>query len=565
MIRAMRATKFFLIAGVLALGTARADLASTDWMNAGGYGNLFTLLADDMPPEARANAELFADLWRKHTGQEIQLGPSNEYGLLNVALGGEGLSEDVLPPGGLASVGSDGFFLNTYTPSPRYVPFGAKKQLVIAGNSPDTTRAGIYAFFRRAFGSEWPAPGLPSLQRAGFRLEKRKEALAPVFAFREVGFTTAGTPEEAEFRLANGLRRQVTTPGLGRASAFSLAPPEAHLAANSRYFAEHNGQRNAALEEWKSGGPHAPSVGDLCPSAEGLDEVIASAIMECRNAPADSADPLLTLRRARAGWMATEGIWALTPMRPGNPCECAACRAASDREGTAIAPWLALANAVARQLNKDAPEPPLRILLHAAGPHLAPPKSLDADEHIVVMLFTDDCDFATPLAARQSAGNMAFTTALKGWANRARHLWVADHLTAHSAAPVPFPAHRVLQDNLRLYAEHHVEGVYLQATGPFPANDDFSALKYFLAARLLFNPDEDTAALQARFLQAAYGDAAADVRAYLYALQPLPGLSPAASAQAPLLEARAAAQAQLAARLPALAPEITARLKPLLP
>lgn len=556
-----------LLALVFAAG-APAQLSINDWMTAGGYANLFLLEAKDTPGPQRENEALFVDLWKKTTGQEVMRGPEIPPGFINVSLGPDKLNEDIVLPQDMAALGPDGYFLSTYTPSRRYMPLGAIKQLVIAGNNPNATRMGIYGLFRRALDSEWFAPGVEEINRAGFRFEKRREFVKPVFAFREVGFPPSKDPQEREFRIANGLRPVSLPPQLGRDSAYALLPPEKFFDTHPEFYAERDGKRIALKEAWRdkaAAARHGTEFGDLCPSAPGIAAAIVDAIKEAVAAGNKPADTLAKERLVRAGWLASSHIWALTPMRGALPCQCAACTAKTTAEGTPIAPWLSLANTVAEGLDAAFPGETYRLLLHADGPLQQPPANLRAARNVIVMLFTTTCDFATPITDGAAPENKRFIDTLTGWGRAAPRVWIADYLSSLHGDPTPFPALRILQANLQFYAQHNVEGIYLQAAPPRPANDDFSALKYYLAARLAYDPDADASYLTERFLTAYYGDAAPAVAAYLHALQPLTGLSPTNSPQSPLLNARQAAQTTLTPLLDTLPQEITPHLRTLLP
>lgn len=537
-------------------------------MTAGGYGNFFIKITEDMPPEARANAELFQRLWKSCTSHEVEAGEANTHGLVNVCLNAAELTPDVIDPAAFAELGRDGYFLSTYIPSPRHVPYGARKQLVVTGQDLVSTRMGIYGLFRRAFGCEWPAPGVENLARAAFRFEKMKESWKPAFAFREVGFAPAKTKEEAEFRIANGLRPAPIPQGLGRDASYALVPPEKYFDEHPEFYAEIDGKRIALKEAWRKpeeAAARAKELGELCPSAPGLAQVIVEAMRETIAAPADTKDPIGTYRRSRAGWLAQEKVLALTPMRSSRICDCAMCRGLKDREQGPAGAWLTLANDVAEKLEAAFPGEGYRVLIHAFGPWLKPPHALKAASNVIVVLFANECDFSRPLGDKGTPQNLAFAEALGGWSNTCEHVWVADCLTSLNTKGGPFPVIDHLQENLRLYAQHNVQGVYYQARGPAAQGDDFSALKYYLAARLLWDPDAPVDALVQRFVGAYYGAAAPAVAEYMAALKPGPGLTPGSPAQATLIEASDKAAPKLKEAASALDAPFKARVEALIP
>ncbi len=514
---------------LLFAGHAPAQLSTNDWLTAGAYGNLFARDGGEVPPEKLALAELFAGLWHHATGHQIERGPAIKPGQINVALGLEGLNDDVVLATDMAELGPDGYFLSTYSPSPRYAPLGAMKQLVIAGNNPIATRMGVYGLFRRAFDSEWPAPGVADLRRAAYRFEKIREFVKPGFAFREVGYPALGTPDEGEFRMANGLSEVPLGPWRSRRALDWVPAPLGN-------FLTPSGRENSAKQ-------------DLCPSAEGLAEKIAAAILSTK--PTEGLE--------------SRHVWPISTAQPDLACTCAVCSALSAAEESPIAPWVQLGNRVAKILSEQDAARPHRVLLEVSGAQMTLPKTLQPNDNLIIVLSTAACDFAAPINDDASGENKRIADAIAAWGRTGATVWVVDHLSSLQADPTPFPNLPVLQENLRFYLQHNVSGVYFQTRAPGTTNDDFSALKYFLAARLLFDPDADMDALVERFLTAYYGVAAGEVGAYLRALKPLPGLTPTSTAQSPLLEARAAAQAKLSALLTTLPEDVAARVRVLLP
>lgn len=549
-------------------GGGQAQVSKNDWITAGGYGSLYTLDTEDMPEADRMNGKLFCELWNKTTGQTVETGPENAHKLISVLLGLEHVTADVMDPDIATTLGA-GYYVNTYTPSQRHVPFGATPRLVIAGVDAQRTRTGIYGFYRRAFESEWFAPGVAEIRRANFRLEKRNETVQPAFAFREIAFASTKTPEEAEFRIAQGLRPEPLPPHLGRDSSYTLLPPEKKFDAHPEWYAEREGKRIALKEAWRKpqdAAARSAELGELCPLAPGIADAIVVAIEEIMAAPAGKEDDLLRLRRSRAGWLAAEKVWAVTPMASSQACACAACETLRETEGSAMAPWLTLVNAVAEQLEAKHPGEGHRVLTHATGARQSAPKDLKAAPNVIVVVFTNECDFSQPLAARGTNANVAFVDELKRWERVGPQLWVADCLTALNSTPTPFPSERVLQENLQLYTQHAVQGVFFQCTGPFEHDDDFSALKFFLAARLMWEPDTDARDLRERFLTNYYGDAAETLGEWLEARAGALGLGPRGVAQPGLVAAREAVVPKLKLLVSAgdTDPKL-ARLKALLP
>lgn len=555
--------------GLALVGAAAAQPPSGLFIQGGGYGDFFLLRTDDTPPEEVALGDLFARLWRATTGRTVEIGPENVYKYINITLGARDLTTDVFPRAVREEIGREGYYYATYTPSTRFSAIGATRHLLIAGNTTASTRTGIYGFFRTAFDAEWFAPGVEKTRRAGFQMSELKHTERPAFAMREILVRPSKDHTFAAFRAAHGLPEVPVGGGLGRESTLSLVPPETHFDRHPEYFSEIQGARRALKDDWHKPGAareHADRMGDLCPSAAGLPAVIVAALREIIDTPAKPDEsPLITLRRARAGNFAGQQVWSLAPMRGVPPCGCAACRAMVEREGSAAASWLQLANAVAEQLEAAYPGAGHRVLFHADGPYLTPPNTMRPAAGVIVAVSTNACDFATPLSEGKTAANRAVADALPAWGRLGDAVWVFDCLGRFGKGPAHFDNLAVLQQNLQWYTQHHVTGVIFQWAGPKPVDDDFSALRQFLAARLLWNPDLDLPGLQMQFFEAYYKEAADAVRAYLDAARAqgiyVPGAEPSDAQRAALVQAQTA----LSAAVADVPKELRERVAPLLP
>lgn len=80
----------------------------------------------------------------------------------------------------------------------------------------------------------------------------------------------------------------------------------------------------------------------------------------------------------------------------------------------------------------------------------------------------------------------------------------------------PFPNLRVLGPNIRFFTEHHVTMLFSQANREI--GGEFSALRGYLLAKLMWNPDIDERAVMEDFCGGYYGAASTAVLAYIDSL-----------------------------------------------
>ncbi|MDN5939086.1 MAG: DUF4838 domain-containing protein, partial [Salinisphaera sp.] len=145
-----------------------------------------------------------------------------------------------------------------------------------------------------------------------------------------------------------------------------------------------------------------------------------------------------------------------------------------------------------------------------------PPQGMALPDNMGVMLAGIQRDFSQPMDA---PANQPFLDDLKGWAKLTDHIVVWDYVTNFAGYIQPYPNLHNLGDNLRILARHDaVEGVFLQ--GAYSSRGgELARLRTWLLARLLWDPEQDPAALKREFVTGYFGPAAPFVLAYLEALK----------------------------------------------
>jgi len=134
--------------------------------------------------------------------------------------------------------------------------------------------------------------------------------------------------------------------------------------------------------------------------------------------------------------------------------------------------------------------------------------------NVVIRLCDIECCFAHPLASGCTPRNQAFVADLQVWSKKCDRLWIRDYTTNYAHYLLPLPNKRLLDDNIRLFAANNVKGVFEQGTYDTP-DSDLAALKAYLIAKFLWNPQYDEHRATGEFLDAYYGPAAASVGRYL--------------------------------------------------
>jgi hypothetical protein len=80
---------------------------------------------------------------------------------------------------------------------------------------------------------------------------------------------------------------------------------------------------------------------------------------------------------------------------------------------------------------------------------------------------------------------------------------------------MPFPNLRVLQPNVQFFVDHSVKGIFEEGSYPPGGGGEFGALRSYLLARILWDPDCDFESALSEFLEGYYGNAAGNIRNYI--------------------------------------------------
>lgn len=186
-------------------------------------------------------------------------------------------------------------------------------------------------------------------------------------------------------------------------------------------------------------------------------------------------------------------------------CECDKCREANERYGGAQGSLYVFLNRVAAAFPRQ------RIVTLAYLHTYRPPVGLDLAPNLYTLLCPIALDRGKPYAA-----DGGFTALLAAWQRANPRLLVWDYTVQFSHYLSPFPNISHLGANYELMARNGVKGVFAQGYDAVPG--DFSELRQYLLAKLLWDATLDVKAVTDDFLRGYYGKAASEIRNYLDAL-----------------------------------------------
>jgi hypothetical protein len=392
-----------------------------------------------------------------------------------------------------AALGKEGYVLRT-----------VGERLVIAGGEPRGTLYGVYSLLEDKLGCRWFTPEIERVPQARQlplpRLDERK---VPVFEYRDTSTWESFDGNWMARNRLNGaggrgrlLERQNIRPpvpeldarhgGSVRFGFGFFVHTFDKLVSSNQYFAVH--PEYFALRK----GKRKPS--QLCCTNEDVIRVCTEAIRAGMRAQPEAT------------------VFSLSQSDNKEPCECDRCAALEKAEGTGMGPLLHLVNRVAEGVEKEFPDKIVETLAYQWSRQ--PPKTMRPRPNVVIRLSNIECCFAHPLASGCTQTNKTFVADLQAWSKACNRLWIWDYTTDYAHYLLPLPNKRLLDDNIRLFAANRVAGVFEQGTYDTP-DSEMVALKAYLIAKFLWNPNYDESLATREFLDAYYGPAAPVIQRYL--------------------------------------------------
>lgn len=252
-----------------------------------------------------------------------------------------------------------------------------------------------------------------------------------------------------------------------------LVPPETYFEEHPEYFAEVNGERT-------------PDSQICLTNPEVFDLVVAGLKKRMAKRP----DAL---------------YWSVSQNDTYNPCQCPGCRKLDETHGGHAGSLLRFVNDVARIF----PEKTISTLAYQYT--RAAPKGLEPEPNVNIMLCTIECNRSRPIAWNVEEGS--FPHDIVDWGKLTDNIYLWDYVVQFRNYIDPFPNLRVLQPNIRFFADNHIKMMFQQGSGG--SRSEFHELRTYIIAKLLWNPEADVETIIKDFTDHYYGKAAEAIRTYI--------------------------------------------------
>ncbi|MCX6560910.1 MAG: DUF4838 domain-containing protein [Candidatus Aminicenantes bacterium] len=195
-------------------------------------------------------------------------------------------------------------------------------------------------------------------------------------------------------------------------------------------------------------------------------------------------------------------VWSVSQNDNSSYCRCPDCLKIIAEEGTPAGPILRLVNRLAARF-------PDKIISTLAYQFSRPaPRVTKPAANVQIMLCTIELNRSLPIAEDPSSAS--FVRDIEDWSRLTKNLYLWDYTVDFAHQVSPFPNLHVLQPNLRFFARNGARQ-HFQQTNTSPGHE-FSELKGWILAKLLWNPDLDVDAAINDFLAGYYGTAAPFIR-----------------------------------------------------
>lgn len=194
-------------------------------------------------------------------------------------------------------------------------------------------------------------------------------------------------------------------------------------------------------------------------------------------------------------------------------CECEACRAIDEREGTCAGTLIHFINAVAEEVEKEFPDILIETLAYQYT--RKPPRHVRPRRNVVVRLCSIECSFAETLAEGKDAANVSFREDIQAWAAISPQLYIWDYVANFRGYLLPHPNFHVLAPNLRFFTDHGAIGIFEQGDSGCRVGD-FVRLRAWYLAHLLWTPAADEKKLLDEFMDGYYGAAGPYLTEYIH-------------------------------------------------
>jgi hypothetical protein len=193
-------------------------------------------------------------------------------------------------------------------------------------------------------------------------------------------------------------------------------------------------------------------------------------------------------------------------------CECANCAALDEAEGSHSGTLLNFVNQIADVVAEKHPGVRLQTLAYVYSE--VPPKTLRPRPNVTIRMC--NYEYCEAHAIGQCDDHQVFVERLEGWSKITDSITIWDYYTNFRHYLMPYPNLELVIAHPRFYAERNCIGLFAQGNNVGEhGGGEFSGLRAWVFAQLMWNPYQDGHALIDEFVTNVYGPAAPHIAAYI--------------------------------------------------
>lgn len=466
-----------LVAMTLVLGPL-VSAVSADLVIASGHRSAYTIIVPDapLPAEHYAAQELQAFL-RQMCGVTLPVVAEGSHSAPGLFLGATRRGRQVVPRRELRDLPEDGVILRA-----------EGQDLILTGQGPRGPLYAVYELLERFLGVRFLARDCTLVpRRATVRLPALDHRYAPPFMYRETLYFDSFPREIAARQRLNGPWSQCDATTGGKMVFFpyvhsfsSLVPPSEFYDTHPEYFSLVGGQRTRETIH-----------GQLCLTNPDVLRIATERVLQWAEEHPEAT------------------ILDVSQNDGNGACECEACVAVVNEEGSQHGPIMRFVNAIAAEVARQYPDRWVETLAYA---YATKPGAITKPlPNVIIRLCHAGCYFHGFEACGLGANLSAY---LQEWQQRTRRIFIWHYATNFAHYLAPNPNLEGLAKDIKYYAAHGVNGLMIQGNYQGPGGE-LAELRQYLAAQLMWDPTRDPIALREEFCRAYYGGAADDLLAYL--------------------------------------------------
>ncbi|NLW51409.1 MAG: DUF4838 domain-containing protein [Candidatus Brocadiaceae bacterium] len=193
-------------------------------------------------------------------------------------------------------------------------------------------------------------------------------------------------------------------------------------------------------------------------------------------------------------------------------CQCDACRAVDEREGSAMGSLLTFVNAVADAV--AARHPHVKVGTFAYQYSRRAPRRLRPRPNVQIQLCSIECCMMHAIDDPDCPRNVEFCRDLADWGRICDDVRIWNYNTNFHNYLLPCPNLRVIEPNVRYFVRNSARGVFMQAAGN-ARGAELCDLRNYMIAGLLWDPSRGGRELFEEFLELHYAEAAGPIRRFI--------------------------------------------------